>query len=74
MSLLDDPTWWFPVPGVCTAYWTDEDWERCAEATGRTLSVNGFPEPDEMIGHDGKVWVKTNQTNAKGDALYRRKE
>jgi hypothetical protein len=60
----------FPVPPVCTAYWTEADWERYIEATGVVVET----EPDTLPGFNGAVWEKTGTRNTKGEALYRRKE
>lgn len=57
----------FPVPPVCTAFWTEADWDRYIEANGVLVD----PKPPTMkLG--GETWVKTEEVNAKGEALYRR--
>ena len=60
----------FPVPPVCTAYWTEADWARYIEANGVRVNT----EPDTLPGFNGAVWVKTGERNAKGEVLYRQKE
>lgn len=69
------PATHFPVPPVCTAAWTDEDWARWAERhgvdrSGPDYGPNGVYEPSTMEGVCG-TWEKTGKTNAKGEALYR---
>jgi len=65
----------FPVPPVCTAAWSDEDWQRWITANGETIEVNpqGSTEPPTME-CCGEIWDRTTNLNSKGEALYRRRE
>lgn len=59
----------FPVPPVCTAFWTEADWDRWIARHGVLVD----PEPPTMkLGSE--TWVKTDEVNTRGEALYRRQE
>lgn len=68
----------FPVPPVCTAAWTEDDWKRWAEQygvdrSGPDYSADGTYEP-ATIEFAGETWVKSTNKNTRGEALYHRKE
>lgn len=54
----------YPVPTVCSALWTDEDFERVAETRS---------EPCEIVAI-GYVWRSQGERDAGGQLLYRRAE
>jgi hypothetical protein len=56
----------FPVPPVCTALWTPNDWLRWIEAHG--LPAN----PPEEIQTPFGVYVITDDVDANGKPLYER--
>lgn len=60
----------FPVPPVCTAYWTEDDWGRWVEKHGVTVDT----EPDVLrspIFEETHVFVKTGERSPNGEMLYR---
>ena len=50
----------YPVPPVCHAFWTEEDWEKTAFYV---------TEPSEMTGSFMGRWVAVGR-NKKGEILY----
>jgi len=54
--------WRYPVPPVCTAQWTEDDWQRWAEAEGsrEPLTIKTAFGVRRAVGR-----------NAKGDLVYR---
>ena len=57
----------FPVPPVCTAYWTEADWDTWIERHGVTVDR----EPETLPWSDTHHFVKTGERDAKGEMLYR---
>lgn len=50
----------YPVPPVCTAYWTPADWARVASVRVEPL----------VIDYCGDPWVATGARNDRGQLLY----
>jgi hypothetical protein len=59
---LFNPRKVYPVPPVCTAYWTEADWERTARIVGDPLVLEGL----------GFRWHADRIEN--GQTIYRRGE
>jgi hypothetical protein len=57
----------FPVPPVCTAYWGEAEWANWIDRHG--VEVDPEPPTLEFL---GETWAKTDETNSRGEALYRR--
>lgn len=55
----------FPVPPVCTAFWTAADWDRYIAQNGRVVE-----EPREILAI-GFRWVATDERDERGRMLYR---
>lgn len=55
----------YPVPPVCSAYWTEEDWERTA------VVVDTEPDTIGSMLCETHHYVKTGERNALGEMLYR---
>jgi hypothetical protein len=51
----------YPIPPVCSAHWTPDDWARTAHRTCEPLVVDLCGAP----------WVATGERNAHGALLYR---
>lgn len=51
----------YPVPPVCTAFWTAADWERTKVVTVETLVIDAI----------GFWWVATGERDSTGALLYR---
>ena len=53
----------YPAPPVCTAQWTQADWQRYEELHGVEM------EPLTIVNFMG-TWTRTDKRDANGDALY----
>jgi hypothetical protein len=54
----------YPVPPVCSAFWTAADWERTATFTVEPLVIDAL----------GITFTATGERNARGEMLYRAQE
>jgi hypothetical protein len=50
----------YPVPPVCSAFWTAEDWAKTARTTTEPLVLDAL----------GFVWTATGERDASGKLLY----